>query len=530
MVNSIQKIELFLTTGGILLKYDNKHRKYIDKIKKLFTLEYEDYNSVRVARGYRSYPDKNIILLAKFRFAELIKNGKAQILFKKIGINEKISISNTLGELSKFIYVSDINDYIWSGKANKYQKLVIDTIMTKYFSKTKIGRGKSGITLNLPTGHGKTYVAMALMNVLKCPTLIACNTIKIANQWYELLKKTYLKIKIGIYHSDNKIDGDIMVGVIDSLSLSNAFKFKNKEYNWKEFYNRWKFSIFDESHNYCTGKKSNIFRRISSVYTLGLSATPDQRVDGFDKISTWYIGPIITTDDISGYMELYENDTDIPIFNGTIKAIKYHATKQYAKQFYNDNGRINMHKTLHCIMNDPDRKKLIVNEIIRLINENHCILIFSSRISYLIELKKNLTVTNKEFENSIILDILDEEKLQILIGGSTDNEMNNAKKTSRVIFTTYPFFKEGISIPRITAIIYATPKKRGYEQTNGRCIRQTTIKELNEKNREIIDIIDWDIPVFKRQWYFRKDSHNKLCIDTGIIGTNFNMHSIHVYS
>ena len=77
-------------------------------------------------------------------------------------------------------------------------------------------------------------------------------------------------------------------------------------------------------------------------------------------------------------------------------------------------------------------------------------------------------------------------------------------------------------MPRINAIIYATPRKHGYEQTNGRCIRPSKSNDINqrkkedEKERIIIDIIDWKVKI-KSQWYTRKKSHEKM----NDIGANF---------
>lgn len=193
------------------------------------------------------------------------------------------------------------------------------------------------------------------------------------------------------------------------------------------------------------------------------------------------------------------------------------------------------------IMEDPYRLKLIISKLMNLIKNGYCTLVFSCRIHYLNELNKSLiktiskdkknTQNDYKYKGFMLNDMKNSDITQILIGGSTDNEMVKAYYKSNVIFTTYPFFKEGISLPRINAIIYCTSKRRGYIQTNGRCIRPSSSnnekkrKYENEKERIIIDVIDCNTR-YVNQWYSRIIAHKKLYGNGEIIsklGTRFSI-------
>lgn len=533
----MDKIIPVLTTGGICLKYDQLDRskyKYIEKIKKIFTIEHHGFNhSILIARGYRVYKKHKMLVLPKFGFMEFLNDSDTKRIFHKLGIygeDDFVKVNST--SMTHQTAERKINSakYKWAGKPNSYQKLVLNIVMKDYFSPAKVKSGFAGVILNLPTGHGKTFVAMAIIDKIKRPTLFVCPTKKIAGQVRNILTKLFPRLKIGIYHSSARIDGDIIVGVVDSFANSSKFifpanikdpKFKKNMYTSKEFFKRWDLIIFDECHNYCTSKYSQIFYRISPKYTLGLSATPDQRQDSFDIICRWHIGPILRIKDIPNYLNVYGQENDSPNYIGKIIGIKYHGPDDYTKNYLNEQGSVIPYKMLEQLTSDPHRVMLIVYNIIDLFKKKYCVLIFADRISYLENIRNKLhTVTKLEQSdksdgiNTFMLNDLDVSVVQVT-GGASNSDMAKAYKQANVIFTTYPFFKEGISISRINSIIYATPRKTGFEQTNGRCIRPSTAptakqrKLENNKTRIIIDIIDWEIRL-KSQWYTRKKAHENM--------------------
>ena len=530
----IKKIKPVLTKGGISIKYSPNCYKYIKKIIKLFTIEFYGFNDeIRIARAYKLYKKYNLLVVPKFGFLKFLNDPDTKKPFNKIGIYHEDGIVNKLYERE----ITFKKKFKWSGKSNSYQKVVIKNVMENYFSEDKLESGFAGVILNLPTGHGKTYVAMGLIDKIRTTTLYICPTRKIANQVYKIMIKMFPELKIGIYHSDMKVYGNIIIGVIDSFSKSKKFIFIEKTnehavlasgklskrfitnrstYSPKEFFEIWDLIIFDECHNYCTEKNSNIFSRMSPRYTLGLSATPDNRQDSFDILCQWNIGPILNINNIPNYLDIYIKDGDIPTFKGNVLGIKYHGPKNYTYNILDRKGAMIPYKMLEQLTDDPYRIELIIFIISLLNKKDYCILIFADRISYLRTLKEKLEKYNLCDKATILDDIPKKKKKVIQVtGGASDHDMNIAYTSANIIFTTYPFFKEGISIPRINSIIYATPKRYGYEQTNGRCIRPSILKNKENKKKEndkvriIVDIIDWDVRI-QSQWFTRKKAHKKM--------------------
>ncbi len=126
--------------------------------------------------------------------------------------------------------------------------------------------GFKGVVV-LPTGAGKTILAVLLIERTGRPTLVHVPTIDLMHQWHEVLTR-YFGAEIGLLGGGYKELAPITVATYDSALLHVASKG-----------NRFGLVIFDECHHlpgdqyqYCA---------ISSIapYRLGLTATPE-RSDG----------------------------------------------------------------------------------------------------------------------------------------------------------------------------------------------------------------------------------------------------------
>ena len=60
-----------------------------------------------------------------------------------------------------------------------------------------------------------------------------------------------------------------------------------KDYS-PEIFNCFSFTIFDETHHYCSKVFSNAFYKIGSFYNLGLSATI-KRADKLEYVLEWFL-------------------------------------------------------------------------------------------------------------------------------------------------------------------------------------------------------------------------------------------------
>ena len=151
-------------------------------------------------------------------------------------------------------------------------------------------RSCGGGLISLKCGGGKTVLALHILTVLKVKTLVVVHKDFLMTQWRDRITEFVPEAKIGkIQQSTIDIEGaDIVLAMVQSLSM--------KEYPPGTF-DSFGLTIFDECHHLGAEVFHRSMAKVSSRYSLGLSATPNRK-DGLRKVFEWFIGPMVyqTTD------------------------------------------------------------------------------------------------------------------------------------------------------------------------------------------------------------------------------------------
>ena len=137
----------------------------------------------------------------------------------------------------------------------------------------------------LPTGSGKSFLAVMAMTHVQRSTLVIVPTIDLVQQWAGLLEG-FFKCKVGMLGGGSKEVCDITVSTYDSAVLMMEF-----------IGNKFGFVIFDECHH--LPGPSNRFAATSCLapYRLGLTATPERNDNG-EKTLYDLIGNLCYREDI----------------------------------------------------------------------------------------------------------------------------------------------------------------------------------------------------------------------------------------
>lgn len=138
------------------------------------------------------------------------------------------------------------------------------------------GRG----TVCLPTGTGKTWVALKAMEAITLSTLIVLPTLDLMNQWYDLLSDAF-GIEIGILGGGYHEIREVTVTTYDSAYI-----------HIDKYGNRFGLLIFDEVHHLPAATYSHIPEMSIAPYRLGLTATY-QRTDGLHGKLERLVGPLL---------------------------------------------------------------------------------------------------------------------------------------------------------------------------------------------------------------------------------------------
>ena len=458
-----------LTQNGCVLspEFIIKIRKEgMRKIKRKFTITTMGHNNIpKIISSF-----KKIVIDGEQRICIPRFGG---FLLQKIEAIDELKNNLPLGE--------DIKIQTTNLHLTPNQESLLDHLIEVVYDEKNTTKGSSSCIVQMDPGYGKTYLAMGLINNIKKKTFIIVPNTYLLNQWVEALEIAFPCNYIGLYYGKKKLDGDIIVSVLNS-----ALNYPLEEYA------KCGLIIYDEVHMYCSSKSSAIFNVAQSTRCLGITATPAERTDKFDKVATWSLGEVIRADSILGW------STESNTFSTVVKCIRYNGHPDHTRIMESKAGIVSVPLLMNQIQDDPYRNNLIIAHAIELYEMGRNIFIFSDRREHLLTLAKLLDAKRIEYEAPEIKD-----DIKTLMGGSTKEDIETAKSTSRVILTTYQYSGTGVSINKMDSLILATPRKSNMKQILGRIYR---LSGNNNIVRHIIDIIDNRL-CLKSQFYTRKKTY-----------------------
>lgn len=143
------------------------------------------------------------------------------------------------------------------------------------------GRG----VIVLPTGAGKTHVAVLAAEDKQRSMLVVAPTLDLVRQWYDLLRATF-GVPVGVVGG-----GDHDVQAITVTTYDSAYL------HMEHLGGRFGLVVFDECHHLPSPTYALAARSCLAPYRLGLTATPE-RTDGRDALLDELIGPVVYRKDI----------------------------------------------------------------------------------------------------------------------------------------------------------------------------------------------------------------------------------------
>jgi len=139
--------------------------------------------------------------------------------------------------------------------------------------------GGRGVVV-LPTGTGKTFVAVLAIAQAARPALVVTPTIDLLNQWYAVLLESF-GVPVGLIGGGHYELQPLTVTTYDS-----AYIYLER---WGHLFG---LVVFDECHHLPGPTLQAAARGSLAPYRLGLTATPE-RADGLDFLNDALIGPVV---------------------------------------------------------------------------------------------------------------------------------------------------------------------------------------------------------------------------------------------
>jgi superfamily II DNA or RNA helicase len=332
-------------------------------------------------------------------------------------------------------------------------------------------------------------------------------------QWKaDVFGKYFSGVTIGEYNAKRKVDGDIVIVIIKSL-------IKLEQNYLKEF----GLIIFDEIPEFMGTQTREAFWKTGAQYVLGLTATPDERLDGMDIFYKQLVGPLVRAVDIDGF------NVEQIVWKGRVKTIRYTGPPQFTKTLTSVTNEMSCTMMNQQFSQDPYRCQLIYNYIVELYNAGKNVYIFATNREHL------ETMCNVVKSSGIQFTIEDDNSapkgpinnsgppapknsiVKTLMGGVADEEVVEAKAKSKIIFTTYSYGAVGMSIIKMDAIIFMTSRKNKMRQILGRILRRGGDPSIV---RDIIDIVDYSTGI-KTQYHKRKKIYEEKNFPIEIIDVDY---------
>lgn len=330
-------------------------------------------------------------------------------------------------------------------------------------------KAKNGVIV-MPCGSGKTQTALEIVARIGGKCLWLTHTQDLLNQSMNRAKACY-----DLPESDYGVitGGKVKLGSITFATVQTMCKLDLPKYK-----NEFDIIIVDECHK-CVGSPTRVMQfykvltNLSARYKFGLTATP-KRSDGLEKSMFALLGDII----IQIPKEAVANTT-CPVMV-EMKKTGYMPNLDVA---LSGDGTINYANLVDDLISNENRLAFVSGVI------NDCkgsTLVLANRIEYLRKLEERYE------GKSVCLSTLSGRKESREIRKQSLKRLNDGEIDC--IFATYQLAKEGLDVPNLKYVVFATPEKDEVTvtQSAGRVGRKSAGKQYGT----VIDFED-DFGMFK---------------------------------
>lgn len=409
----------------------------------------------------------------------------------------------------EIVFVKNDEDPIDTPRINvKFQG---DLYPFQEFALHKICLHRRGV-FQIPTGGGKTVLALAIIASKAVPTLIIVHTKELLQQWIDRIE-TFLNIpreEVGIIGEGVCFVGDrITVGIVNSLVNNLTPEFQ-----------KFGMVIVDECHRTPAETFTKVVNFFRARYKYGLTATPYRR-DGLSEVIHFYLGKTIFKLSIHDAQKMGFIMT--PLLKTFITEFKHpfpyiclkckKKTMAHYEECPNCGGKIEQvidyTKLLSALVKDPLRNDIITAQLKSIMekkDKDAIILCVSDRAAHVKALQELIN-----YEKSVLLTgkIADGKRKKIV------SDLRAGEKD--LIFATTQLIGEGFDLPNISGIVLTTPirgksgDKRSprLAQVVGRALRPA-----DGKGQPVIyDFVDIKVPILLGSFKSRKKVYRELGIE-----------------
>lgn len=399
----------------------------------------------------------------------LLPFGCLRSIWRLCNDEDRKNIEPQICGLRHISYGSNINTYDYQEKA------VREAI-----------RARNGVVV-MPCGAGKTQTALEIISRIGGKALWLTHTQDLLNQSMSRAKS--------VFDIDKHNYGTITGG---KVNIGNAITFATvqtmSKLDLRQYKHCWDVVVVDECHK-AIGSPTKVMQfylvlsNLSARYKYGLTATP-KRSDGLEKSMFALLGDVICEIPKSAV-----EDTTCPV---EIKLVHTGYVPDLDVALAGD-GTINYTSLVNDMISNEDRFQKVV-DVCNKCKEEGATLVLANRVEYLQRLKENF----KQSE-AICLSNMGTTKMAKTVRKESLRMLNDGD--IKIVFATYQLAKEGLDVPSLKYVVFATPEKDEIivTQSAGRVGR----KADGKTHGTVVDILD-DFGMYHGWFNKRKRWYKKL--------------------
>lgn len=419
--------------------------------KSTLTFANPDYLKKEAMGKWTGNTQREIVLYERAGNRLYIPFGECQKVYKAFK-NDITLVNVSICPLRARKYESNINLY-------GYQQNAVEAVL----------RAKNGI-LVAPCGSGKTQMGLEAVAKIGGKTLWLTHTQDLLNQSMSRAKECF-----GLPASEYGTITAGKVNVGNTLTFATVQTASNIDLS--QYRDEWDCVVVDECHK-CVGSPTRmmmfykVLSALSARYKIGLTATP-YRADGLERCMFALLGDVIH---------------EVPqsaVAGNTVPVMVKFVNTGYSPdvdEITNGDGTLNYSKLIENISEDKKRNAVIAAQINRAVT-NGAVLVLSDRIKHLELLEKLVYFyfQHKTARLGIASTKAEKERRARILTDLNNGALN-------VVFATYKLAKEGLDVPNLRTVVFATPQKDKTTviQSAGRVARKAEGKDFGT----VIDFSD----------------------------------------
>lgn len=338
------------------------------------------------------------------------------------------------------------------------------------------------VILEAHPAFGKTMVALYIMKRQRQKTLVIVHTMALLEQWKKRINEwfTVTKNDLGVI-GDNKwqIGNKITIASYQTLARRGSDELKHT----------FGLVIVDECHHVPAHTFTSVVKQLSAQYVLGLTATA-YRKDQLERLMSFYIGPIIKTEDEEPSLPHKAQPTvETKLIT---KKTPFHLPGKQPQEFSD---------LASLLVTDEERNVQIARDVATALSTGMKCLVLSERVEHCQTL---LTAIRKEIKG--------------VHGAIAEGTMTKGKREKlmkrirqeqfQLLIATGKLIGEGFDWPELTHLFLAFPFswKGKLIQYVGRVQRSSEGKNV----AYVYDYVDFDISMLKIMYFKRLRTYRTL--------------------